>query len=73
MYYYSPMMYGNDWGWEVLMMILWLLFFIVIAIVVVRLLNGTRQRVDPLDISKERYAKGELTKEEFEQLKKDLK
>lgn len=27
---------------------------------------------DPLEIAKERYAKGELSREEFKQLKKDL-
>ena len=34
--------------------------------------GGSATKNDPLDIAKERYAKGELSKEEFEQIKKDL-
>ena len=76
MYIYGPMMDGNDWGFGVLMMVLWLLLIVAIIVLVMRLLgghgNGTIHKADPLDIAKERYAKGELTKEQFEQVKKDL-
>jgi len=75
--YYWHMMNGG-WGFEVLSMFFWLFIFFVIAIVVVRLLRGSHHlgvmgRADPLDIAKERYARGDITKEQFDQLKKDLK
>jgi putative membrane protein len=77
MYYYDPMN-GNGWGWDIFMMFFWLLFLMVIAVVVIRLFRGHdhhgyhNHQTGPIDIAKERYAKGEITKEQFEQLKKDL-
>jgi len=44
--------------------------FLVIAFVVIKSPNGIGQ--SPLSILNERYAKGEITKEEFENMKKDL-
>jgi len=32
----------------------------------------TTPKRDPLDVAKERYAKGEISREDFEQIKKDL-
>jgi putative membrane protein len=34
--------------------------------------GGTARTPTPLDIAKERYARGEITREEFERIKKDL-
>lgn len=75
--YYGPLMHGYEWGWGALSMVLWLLFFCCIALLVLRLLRNSDggsavRKQDPIDIAKERYAKGEITKTEFEQLKKDL-
>ena len=76
-YYNSPMMSGNDAGWGVFMMFFWLIVLVVIVYIVMRLIKNhettTNTKIDPIDIAKERYAKGEIKKEEFEQLKKDLK
>lgn len=75
--YYGPMMDNGNWGWGLFMMLFWLLVLALIAYFGVRLLrnheqHNTPQSRDPLDIAKERYAKGEIDKEQFEQLKKDL-
>ena len=34
--------------------------------------GGPSHRQTPLDIAKERYAKGEITREQYDQLRKDL-
>ena len=68
--------YDTGMGWW---MIAWMVVFwgVLIALIVwgIRKLTGrgdSTRKQDPLDVVKERYARGEITKEEFEQLKKDL-
>ena len=34
--------------------------------------GGYTPKRDPIDVAKERYARGEISREDFEQLKKDL-
>ena len=61
-------------------MFMWLIIIIVIAVVVYLVYNRNvgaggsfgAHRESPMDILKKRYAKGEISKEEFEQLKRDL-
>lgn len=63
--------WGMVWGW-----IIGLLILIVVIWLVVRLVNQNNQtqinNQTPLDILKERYAKGEIDKKEFEERKKDI-
>lgn len=66
-------------GWWMLFGGIWMIVFWggLIALVVwgVRRLTGRTCPVshhDPLEIAKQRYARGEITKAEFEQIKKDL-
>ena len=59
---------------------MWLIIIIVIAVVVYLVYNRNvgaggslgERRERPMDILKTRYAKGEISKEEFERLKRDL-
>jgi putative membrane protein len=60
-------------GWA-LMAVIWV-GIAVLAILAFRWFlrrSETATKQSPLDIARERYAKGEITKEQFEQIKKDL-
>ena len=54
---------------------IWIILFWGLVIwVIIKLVNnkGITEKRKPIDIIKERYAKGELTKKQFEFMKKDL-
>jgi putative membrane protein len=66
-------------GWRMAFGGLWMVLFWggLIALVVWGITKLTKRsdsasKRDPLDVAKERYAKGEISREEFEQIKKDL-
>ncbi len=68
---------GDFWnGWWVVMPIMMVIFWgSVIALVVwgIRQFTGDRDRGrSPLDIAKERLARGEISKEEFDRIRVDL-
>ena len=66
--------YGNMMGWFEggIMMILFLVLAIIFIVWIVREISGKNSRSSALEILKERYAKGEIDKKEFEEKKKDL-
>lgn len=70
------MMWWNG-GWMWFGGILMILFWVAVIVVVVWLVRriggqGTARSSDALSIAQERYAKGEISHEEFEKIKKNL-
>ena len=74
------MYWGNGaiGGWGIFGMVLMVVFWIAVIVLVVWGIKRFTQETTTatskgaLDIAKERYAKGEISKEEFEQIKRDL-
>ncbi len=71
--------YADGMGWWMIFGGLWMVIFWggLIALIIWGIMKFSRRddttpKHNPLDVAKERYAKGEISREEFEQLKKDL-
>ncbi len=79
----GPGMMGWGYGMGWLGMILMALFWVAVIVGIILLIrwifvstgakgHGTTSEDSPLEILKRRYARGDISKEEFEQKKKDL-
>ncbi|NQS88652.1 SHOCT domain-containing protein [Patescibacteria group bacterium] len=73
----------GDWGHMMGGTFMWIIFpvviLIILGVVIYSILQSIKSRSfggsfreSPIDVLKIRYAKGEITKEEFEKMKKDL-
>ncbi len=74
-----PYGYGGGWGWMAAGWITMLVFWVLViagAIVAVRWVSARgvagRPPETPMEILRRRYAAGELTKEQFESMKRDV-
>lgn len=69
---YTHHMYGNTgwYGW--IGLLFWVVIFAVVGYAAFRYMRKPSHNTSLLDIAKERYAKGEISKKEFEEIKKDI-
>jgi putative membrane protein len=71
---------GMGWGWIGLGMIHVILFWVLVILGIAALVRalsgggtpGQGERPQAMDILKARYAKGGITREQFEQMKRDI-
>jgi len=75
--------WGDNMGWLMIFGSIWLILLLggTLALIIWGIKKLTERRDtgagsttgrNPLDIARERYARGEISKDEFDQLKKDL-
>lgn len=79
----GPAGYGPGTGWHLMNygfggVVMWLLILAVVAFIVYMLVLGRNKaagpadRETPLDVLKRRYAAGEITKDQYEQMRQDI-
>ncbi len=64
--------WGMGWGWIIGLVILVLIIWLVVKLVNQNKRPPRTQEKTSLDILKERYARGEIDKKEFDERKRDL-
>ena len=71
--------YGCSFGFGYGGMFMWILFLILLGVMIYFIIQNTKSKnIDgqsgetPIDILKKRYAKGEITKEDFDRMKNEL-
>jgi putative membrane protein len=74
--------YDYGWGWSmglgmISMVLFWVLVILGIVVLIKWLIGGPSRQVRetgnrPLEVLKERYARGEIGRDEYEQTKRDL-
>lgn len=77
---HQGMMGGWGWGFGILWMLFGLALVVLIVVLIWRLLDGGSQdgtrhegaRETPLEILEKRYARGEIDRDAFERMKRDL-
>ena len=69
--------YGFSWLWVLVMLVQWILPVALIGLLIYwlagRPANRGPHRTDAIDVLKERYARGEITSEEFRRMKEELR
>lgn len=79
-YHYGPMMDGWDGRYSWIGLLFGVLFLVLLILLIYYAIHtlsshhrptSTSYR-EPLDIARERYAKGDITKDEFAEIKKEL-
>lgn len=80
-YYGYPFGYGNYWWFVVMGVAMFIFWVLVIGGIVYLIVEAFRRggptreikpSPTPLDILRERYARGEITREQYEQMRRDL-